>query len=54
MPQIQIDQLRSIISTLREVKHETPLLNDNNDLTDDEIAIAMNAYMTATIDQNQY
>eukprot|EP00957_Ditylum_brightwellii_P053453 4051289-Ditylum_brightwellii.AAC.1 len=50
MPQIQVDQLRSIVSTLHELKHDIPL-SDEDDLTDDEIVMAINSSKASTIGQ---
>ena len=50
IPQIQIDQLHSIVSTLHEIKHGI-LLSDDNDMADDKIFMAINSFMTATIGQ---
>eukprot|EP00957_Ditylum_brightwellii_P189566 14430029-Ditylum_brightwellii.AAC.1 len=40
MPQININQLRSVVSAIHEIKHSTTL-DDDDDLTDDEILMVI-------------
>eukprot|EP00957_Ditylum_brightwellii_P098498 7503607-Ditylum_brightwellii.AAC.1 len=48
MPQIHIDQLRLVVSALHEIKHGTKL-DDNGDLTNDKIVMAMNSKISPTL-----
>eukprot|EP00957_Ditylum_brightwellii_P175135 13334245-Ditylum_brightwellii.AAC.1 len=48
MPQMHIDQLRSVVSALHEIKYGTKL-DKNDDLTDDEIVMAINSKISPTL-----
>eukprot|EP00957_Ditylum_brightwellii_P171812 13079439-Ditylum_brightwellii.AAC.1 len=50
MPQIHVDQLRSVVSAIYEIKHGATL-DDDDDLTNDEIvmSIAVDSNITNTI-----